>query len=260
MVKRRFAKRGGKRRGGYRRGRRGGKTTLNSLLRSSVRPDRLLVKLPYNQIFQLQTPSGGGVSKIMNINSIYDPDRSGIGHQPLGYDQWAKFYNKYRVFKVAYNITFSNVNVTTDAVDGGALVGLLFANGPGVTTVTDAAFEQPHLRKGFIGAAAGVGIKTFKGTVSLPHITGRPLVSYKSDNIYSATFGNNPTEFMTMSMLVQSALATSDPAVTVSVRLVYFVELYDALVLELSNTEPENRGPDPNVGQDKAEEGYKPTV
>lgn len=30
-------------------------------------------------------------------NSAYDPDATGVGHQPLGFDQWSQFYNKYVV-------------------------------------------------------------------------------------------------------------------------------------------------------------------
>ena len=40
-------------------------------------------------------------------NSIYDPDAAVGGHQPLGADQWAPFYNSYVVLgsKITWQVT-----------------------------------------------------------------------------------------------------------------------------------------------------------
>lgn len=247
------------RRGRRKAGRRRPKVTrayTNSLLGASVRPDRLLVKLPYHDTFQLNAPVGLGTSQVMNLNSIYDPDRSGTGHQPLGYDQWSQFYKKYRVFKVAYDITFTN-----DAGGGtaGTVVAIVNQNGSGVAagSVGDATFEQPHVRKGVLGNSNSASSRSFKGVVSLPRIAGRPSISYKSDDRYQANFGFNPNEYITMSLIAQSMAGASDVQVQVSVRMVYFVELFDAFYLEMSNTEPEHRYTDPNIGTEKEPSGYK---
>jgi len=52
-------------------------------------------------------PAAGALGKyIFRANSCYDPNSSGTGHQPLGYDQWADVYNHYCVLGSRIKCTF----------------------------------------------------------------------------------------------------------------------------------------------------------
>lgn len=42
-----------------------------------------------------------------NLNSIYDPDRTGTGHQPYFSDTWATIYGSYIVEKVRFSIKYT---------------------------------------------------------------------------------------------------------------------------------------------------------
>lgn len=53
---------------------------------------------------------GGGVSKIYRMSSLYDPNYSGLGHQPLGFDQMMLFYDHYTVIGARARINFSNTD------------------------------------------------------------------------------------------------------------------------------------------------------
>lgn len=207
---------------------------MNSLMGSSVRPDRLLVKLPYaDNYVKTLTFGQPGQTQAWNLNSIYDPDRTGVGHQPLGTDQWATFYKKYRVFKVAYNISVTNMGSDSSVMGGITPTNGVFGNFNDMSV-----FEQPHCRKFHIGNREGISTKTLKGAITLPRITGRPLVSYKSDNVYAAQFGQNPLEVMALNLQLYALNPTAGAACQISCRLVYFVELYDPLTMPLSSTNP----------------------
>lgn len=225
-----------RRRGGKRMmRRRGKKTTVSSLLASSVRPNRLLVKLPYSDFYSKIFTSTGpqGQTQAWNLNSIFDPDRTGVGHQPLGYDQWATFYNRYRVFKVAYNISCTNLGA-----DQSIYGGITATNGVFGNFTSMAPFEQPHTKKFHIGGRNGKDTITLKGVVNLPYITGRPLVSYKSDDTYQSVFGASPAEIMALNLMLLSTNPSAGGSVQVTCRLVYFVELYDPRPMPLSSTNP----------------------
>lgn len=78
-------------------------------------PSAIVVHLKFSQ--SAVTASSTGVAneyviKTFNTNSIYDPDQSGIGHQPRFHDQWANMYRKYYVRKCTVTIRMHNTNVT----------------------------------------------------------------------------------------------------------------------------------------------------
>lgn len=53
--------------------------------------------LRYCDEFSLTTTSGALDHYVFRANSVYDPNQSGTGHQPMGFDQWALLYNQYVV-------------------------------------------------------------------------------------------------------------------------------------------------------------------
>lgn len=58
-------------------------------------------------------------SHVFRANSVYDPDYSTTGHQPMGFDQWALIYNKYTV--VGSKITVKFTPTTTNNITPGYL-------------------------------------------------------------------------------------------------------------------------------------------
>ncbi len=70
------------------------------------------MKFRYCDVLQLD-PSAGVVSKHQfRANSLFDPDSTGTGHQPKGFDQWTPFWNHYIVTgsKITVQFTGSGSN------------------------------------------------------------------------------------------------------------------------------------------------------
>lgn len=53
-----------------------------------------------------------GSQYVFRLNSLYDPNLTGVGHQPQGYDQMAQFYNTYRVYKVDIYVRVTAISHT----------------------------------------------------------------------------------------------------------------------------------------------------
>lgn len=70
-------------------------------------PSRKLVRLRYAQNVNL-TPSGTGTPAhyTFSANGMYDPDISGAGHQPMGFDQWMAIYDHYTVLGSKITVRF----------------------------------------------------------------------------------------------------------------------------------------------------------
>lgn len=52
--------------------------------------------------------AGGSAQQVWAMNSIYDPDVTGTGHQPLMRDLWASQYDYYAVISARYKFSFYN--------------------------------------------------------------------------------------------------------------------------------------------------------
>ena len=89
-------------------------------------------KLRYNEAhtFSAAGAANFASSYEMNLNSLFDPNESGVGHQPMGFDQLMSIYEKYTV--VAAKITVAYLPDTTVP----SVVGLRLKDG-NTTTLVD---------------------------------------------------------------------------------------------------------------------------
>jgi len=88
------------------------------------------------QIVQLD-PGLAGVpaSFVFKANSLFDPNDTGVGHQPLGFDQIMPFFDKYCVIHANIRVTFVN---TDTAATQGMIVGVKVADSSvGVSNIAD---------------------------------------------------------------------------------------------------------------------------
>ncbi len=185
---------------------------------------RLRCKLRYADTFSL-----GGVTGIqdqqMNLNSLYDPDRSGTGHQPRGFDQLAALYSRYRVYSVKYHV----VGTLTTAND--ALVAGVFPSNSGAaaTALADFAeapmgkFKRYNLYQGF----------TLTGSVDLPLLNGKTHTAYMADDTTQALTSASPTETLILHVVcVNVNGANSSTQVTVFME--FEAEFSDPVALSSS--------------------------
>jgi len=80
-----------------------------------VKP-KIKTLLRYVDTKTLSPGTGAGVHTF-RMRSIYDPDYTGGGHQPMFRDNWATLYGQYKVLKTMVSVTFHPNMVTGDVVD-----------------------------------------------------------------------------------------------------------------------------------------------
>jgi len=213
----------------------GGKVAL---LRNTLVPDRTILKMSYKDDINLSaaSPSTYAVSNF-RLNSIYDPDYANInGHQPLGYDQWAVFYNKYRVYKATIKATFINNS------PGGVRCAIIPLNNSPLGALDDASFEQPHAVTRIVAGSSGMNKVVVKKTVDIPRILGQSHVQYKASEDTSAVFGYNPAEVVSACVGVQALNNSFSPTVQTIIEIVFHLELFDRLTQSISY--PAGKNPD----------------
>lgn len=227
------AHRGGRRRVGY--SRTGGKVTA---LKTATVPDRMVLKMKY--VDNIVLSGVGGATRVFRLNSIYDPDTSITnGHQPLGYDQWDVFYQKYRVFKAV--VTLKATNSSSNSADTEQIGMCAIANSTFLGT-NDSFFEQPHCKKALLSGRGGIDRVTMSYAVDLPRILGQAPVVYKSNVNTAALFGANPLETVNLGIFTRPIDGQSTSLVSCEVSITYFVELFDRSPVAISY--PAGKDPD----------------
>lgn len=137
-----------------------------------------------------------------NLNSTYSPAYAG-GHQPLGRDQLAALYNRYRVWSVKCNLQVA-LDDSKDKIP--ILVTLVPANsGSAYTNVTEAAEQQQAYHR-----TSGVGGPplNFSKRYSLPRVVGQSRQGYKDDR-YSALVSATPAEAVILHIYYQNCYNNS---------------------------------------------------
>lgn len=184
-------------------------------------PPRSIVKMKYSHTF---SSNGAAIDHMFNLNSTFDPDRTGTGHQPYGRDTYFTLYNRYRVFAVQYHVTFmSATNFTGYGM-------LAWDNSAALITNAELWQETPKtMTKIYTATSPAV----FSGHLRLPNIVGVTSTAYKGDERYQAVGGSDPSEFIILhvGMANLDNTAVSSGAVTARVQLTYHVEWFDQFSL-----------------------------
>lgn len=118
-------------------------------------PKSKLVKMRYGVTTNLGHGGSGVVGyHVFQANSLYDPDTTGVGTQPIMRDQWANLYQNYVVVGAKIKITFAtqSTSVTTQ----NSFVGIRL-NDSSTLSDTDPANLAMHPRQKwtFLGTADG---------------------------------------------------------------------------------------------------------
>lgn len=202
------------------------KLTMRNNNTNQLIAPRYITKLKYceRDTFGVSVANAAG-GDLYNLNSIFDPDRTGVGHQPLGRDQLALLYNRYRVFAVSWRVEIPpGANVQTYYVFPQNNAQTLIGNSSSVMK------ELPHS----FSKISRTDIPTvFTGRVSLPRLTGQTPTQYKAGLEYQAAFGSDPTELQTL-FVGGVPFTTGAATVSYDLTLMYHVECFDPIPLTQS--------------------------
>jgi len=196
-------------------------------------PDNFKTRLRYCETGSFAAASGANNSNTFRFNSIYDPNLSGIGHQPMYHDTLALVYGKYRVTKAVFTVKFamSSPPSLTGAVNyAPTTVGVICSNSSSfVSTSADQRMEQNDNSTKILGAkGSGSDIVTCRQT----YYPGRDLGNGTTDDSGAGSFGNNPAQVYHAHIFKIDQNATTDIQWYVTIE--YEVECFQRLEAPLS--------------------------
>lgn len=198
------------------------------------RPSGLLLprfaKLRYVYSGTISSVLGGIGTQYFRANSIYDPDYTGLGGQPMGHDTYEALYDKYIVVGSKLSVDWSN----TQANDGkyNMVVGNFLTDTPTYpyTTYTGAIEAKKGNYRNIIFQRNSVRTKSYFSTKKYFNIKD------VKDNVgvYGALFGANPQEPAYFLLWAQSKDGSTSNSVQITAIIDYIILLQEPKTLSQS--------------------------
>lgn len=189
---------------------------------STAFPKTNIIKLKYVDSFTFDPAAGISAVHAFRANSIYDPDTFAGGHQPLGHDQWASFYNHYVVVGSVCKATFAKTSAATEG--GMNACGIQLTDDTTTSTYLPTILEQGLTNKGYsyksVNASRPVSVRKGFSAKKFFNVTN------VTDNVdrLGAQLGTNPSEQAFFSIFAAGVDLTVNPdPLVVLVEITYTV-------------------------------------
>lgn len=183
---------------------------------------RYITKMKYSEAYTLSALNA--YTQMMRINGIWDPNTTGVGHQPYGFDQLTPIYNRYRVISCSYVINaYSGTNPIR--------FGCLPCNDTPPIGGASELCENPRAK--FRIQLPNGSTQTITGKVSLPSLMGRNKAQYMADDRFQSEVTTNPLEVALLYITGQS-MTDSSVDILLNVTLEYTVEFFDPKPIDQS--------------------------
>lgn len=212
------------------------KLTVRNSNPNQLVAQRFRTKLRYAEWVLLTVPSNvtTSVNQQYNLNSIFAPSTSPSSHQPLGRDQLALLYSKYRVHNVAY-VVEAFCTSTTYSTGGFFPVCMSVQQRNDATALTqslETIMEQPFTTSKWMST---VNATKISGKASLATLCGMTKSEYEGEDGTLAVMGATPTEAQVLNVAFTNS-STGPAGTTVNFRIMieYDVECFDPIVLGTS--------------------------
>jgi hypothetical protein len=149
---------------------------------------------------------------------VYDPDYTGTGHQPYGFDQYSRLYNHYIVDKAI--ITMRNASVGNNCVVGVSLL-----------PTASSEFNNNTVRE-----RKGTTFMTLPNEGSMKALTctynRKSIFTSAQDGDLTANVGANPDENYFFDCWCTANGGADPPKVAFSIDITYFVTFSEPVQLD----------------------------
>lgn len=204
----------GKRSKAHRSSRRTSPSAIVNMQVGSVRLPKTLVpkqrKHVFNYVerFTLNPGAGTGITQAFSANSLYDPNRTGIGHQPLGFDQLVGvFYDHYMV--TSATLTLTVMPRDTGEPSDNTLVAIIPRDTSTSITDIEEVIEQGDAVYGVVGGGvSGKNHLVLSHTISIAKFLGR---APWGDSQLKGSSSSNPAEEAFFQIVAAGLSGGGDP-------------------------------------------------
>lgn len=174
-------------------------------------------RLRYFDTLDLGVVGASPVAYVFSANGLFDPDVTGTGHQPMGFDQLSAFYQHHTVMNSSVTVGFANMDAAT-------FVNAAVAVQRSSSTLGSypRLIEAGNVVHGYMGGISGGGgppPMTLKQAVNIAKWQGVP--NPLDDSTLRGTPSANPTTGVYFVLYAVGPVTTTTQHLFVNVQLEY---------------------------------------
>lgn len=187
----------------------------------------LKARLTYSEAIQLDPGLATGATYVFAANGLFDPNITGVGHQPAGFDQYMLLYGEYVVTKSWIKI----VSVNTDP-NSQQLIGISFLDKSATSVDPRVYIEQGSCKWSLLDTYKSGSVVTLTHEVDMRKVSTQDI--FTEDN-FTGSATTNPTDTHYWHLWAAPIdLATNTSAVSLMVEIQYEVYFRDPAFTALS--------------------------
>jgi len=192
---------------------------ITTLLHTPLMPIKKYGKLPYNANIAWATGAAVIGGYVFTANGLYDPDITGVGHQPMGFDQALAFYEHYTCVANEVTVTFCSGAANNDAI----ACGFYLSSSATPVTVSDQIVENGLLYRKILTSNVNNSkdIQTISAKINLTKFFGKKIIN---EDDYRGNAAALPTEQAYMIFFVNNLSGTNTNPVIMDITTNYTVK------------------------------------
>lgn len=165
---------------------------------------RTTKRLRYSTNIQLASTSGAVTSYVFAANGLFDPDVTGTGHQPMGFDEMMVYYNHYTVAQARLQAVCKCVSSTK------MTVGIKYDGAATPVTVVDRLVEDGASVIEYLELGTTMGsTKRLEMGLDIARVQGISRKALTADTSLRGTSSANPSELSYFHVQVWDAAGQS---------------------------------------------------
>lgn len=191
--------------------------------------------MSYTENIVLTGGSAGvmGTEFIFAINDLFDPNYSGSGHQPYGFDTLTPVWKRYLVRAAEVEIQF------TDPNEDGEFVAVLVQGSQGVYPLTGKDIyvvdENPQVTSKFLNNTGSQQASVKTGLIPFHAVEGITAQDYKAQaDQYGALVSTDPSRLIFLRVSLGSISGSSSSVCHALVRIRMHAHFYDRVAQPVS--------------------------
>lgn len=199
------------------------------LFPKSVFPYEKWATLKYCEGYVTINPGAGACTAyVFSANSPYDPNVTGVGHQPTGFDQYMGMYNKFVVY--ASKIKVTGFNLDTETAD--VIAGVAIFDDAATVVTTERYMEQALTDWRVIPAGAGASTVSFNTAWNATAFSGTIV---GTNDLLHGSSSASPSKQWYYHVFGGATNTTDDPGtIKYSVEIEYRIKFFDPRTVGLS--------------------------